>query len=216
MQNDTRAPERGPIPVVTALLVANGLAYMAMLSAPYAAIQHLALWPLASEAVQQLPGGLEPGGFQVWQLVTYAFLHGGLFHLFINMFVLWMFGGPVERVWGSGTFVAYYFFCVVGAALVQLVLGSAGVLPPAPSLGASGGVFAILLAFGLKFPNQMVMLLIPPIPMKAKYFVVVIGAVELLAGVLGTQRGVANFAHLAGMVFGLLFILFFRPMPGGR
>ncbi len=200
-----------PIPVVTFLLIANGLSYLAMLGAPYGALEQLALWPLGDGGGYRLPQGMEAGSFQVWQLFTYAFLHGGLFHLFVNMFVLWMFGAPIERAWGSATFVAYYLFCIVGAALVQLVLGAAGVLPPAPSLGASGGVFAILLAFGLRFPNQMVMLLFPPIPMKAKYFVVFIGVLELMAGLMGTQQGVANFAHLAGMVFGLMFILFLRP-----
>lgn len=207
-----------PIPVITFLLMANGLSYLLMMSAPYGIIEHLALWPPGPDGGYRLPGGMEAGTFQIWQLLTYAFLHGGLFHLFVNMFVLWMFGAPIEKAWGSATFLTYYLFCIVGAALVQLILGATGVLPPAPSLGASGGVFAILLAFGLRFPNQMVMLIFPPIPMKAKYFVVFIGVLELMAGLLGTQQGVANFAHLAGMVFGLIFIMFLRPglMTGDR
>ena len=216
MEADRQAAPSGPIPVITALLVANGLIYVVTLGSPLAMMRLFALWPLGVEGGFGLPAGIEAGSFQIWQLVTYAFLHGGLFHLFVNMFVLWMFGAPIERDWGSATFLAYYLFCVVGAALVQLVLAAVGVLPPAPSLGASGGVFAILLAFGLKFPNQTVVLLIPPIPMKAKYFVIFIGALELVAGVLGTQQGVANFGHLAGMVFGLLFVTLFHPDRNSR
>ncbi|WP_404369049.1 rhomboid family intramembrane serine protease [Marinobacter sp.] len=201
---------RGPIPVITTLLIANGLIFLALLSAPYAGMQHFALWPLTPTVDVPLPPGVQPGSFMPWQLVTYAFLHGGLLHLFINMFVLWMFGGPLERAWGSRTFAFYYFFCIVGAGFVQLLVSSSGLGAAAPSLGASGGVFAILLAFGMKFPNQIVVLLIPPIPMKAKYFVVLLGALELFAGVFGTQQGVANFAHLAGMVFGLIYLSVFR------
>lgn len=202
---------RGPIPVVTTLLVANVVIFIALLGAPYAGLKYLALWPLGMEAGINLPPGMEAGEFRIWQLATYAFLHGGLLHLFINMFVLWMFGSAMERAWGSRTFALYYGVCILGAGLVQLFVTSSGLTPPAPSLGASGGVFAILLAFGMTFPNQIVVLLIPPIPMKAKYFVVLIGVLELVIGVTGTQQGVANFAHLAGMVFGLIFILALRP-----
>jgi membrane associated rhomboid family serine protease len=211
VEQDRQALARGPIPVVTGLLIANGLIYVMTLASPFEMIRLYALWPPGMEGDVRLPMGMEAGSFQIWQLVTHAFLHGGLFHLFVNMFVLWMFGAPIERLWGSGTFLAYYAFSVLGAGLVQATLGAVGALPPAPSLGASGGVFAILLAFGLKFPNQTVVLLIPPIPMKAKYFVIFIGVVELIAGVFGTQQGIAHFAHLAGMVFGLLFIALFRP-----
>lgn len=202
---------KGPIPVVTALLIANVGIFIALLGAPYVGLQYLALWPLGSEVGVNLPAGMAAGDFQIWQLVTYAFLHGGLLHLFINMFVLWMFGSAMERAWGSSTFALYYGVCILGAGAIQLFLTSSGITPAVPSLGASGGVFAILLAFGMTFPNQVVVLLIPPIPMKAKYFVVLIGIVELVIGVTGTQQGVANFAHLAGMIFGLLFILTMRP-----
>jgi membrane associated rhomboid family serine protease len=216
MEEDRRdATVRGPTPVVTTLLLANGLMYLALLSAPYLGMEVLALWPLIEPVDIQFPPGVEPGEFHLWQLVTYAFLHGGLLHLFINMFVLWMFGGPIEREWGSPRFAAFYGFCILGAGVVQVMLSSIGVIPPAPSVGASGGVFAILLAFGMKFPNQIVVLLIPPIPMKAKYFVIFLGVFQLLAGVFGTQQGVANFAHLAGMLFGLVFILLFDPRRRG-
>ncbi|SEK73775.1 rhomboid family intramembrane serine protease [Halomonas daqiaonensis] len=212
MEEDRKeATVRGPTPVVITLLLANGLIYLVLLSAPYLGMEFLALWPLIEPLDAGLPPGTETGEFHLWQLVTYAFLHGGLLHLFINMFVLWMFGGPIEREWGSARFAAFYGFCIVGAAVVQLMLSAIGMIPPVPAVGASGGVFAILLAFGMKFPNQIVVLLIPPIPMKAKYFVIFLGIFQLLAGVFGTQQGVANFAHLAGMLFGLIFILLFDP-----
>jgi membrane associated rhomboid family serine protease len=207
---------RGPIPVINALLLVNVVVFAVLLNAPYAGMQHFALWPMLPEGSIPTPQGVPAGDFHIWQLLTYAFLHGGLLHLFINMFVLWMFGGPIERVWGSKVFAIYYFFCVVGAGVVQVTMASMGVTPPAPSVGASGGVFAILLAFGMRFPNQYLILLIPPIPIKAKYFVVLLGALQLFAGLFGTQAGVANFAHLAGMVFGLIFILVYRPDVRGR
>ncbi|CAM4212807.1 rhomboid family intramembrane serine protease [Vreelandella rituensis] len=208
-QEEKSLASRGSIPVVMTLLILNALSFLALLNAPYLGMQYLALWPFGAEVSTQLPPEFAGGEFRLWQLVTYAFLHGGLFHLFINMFVLWMFGGPIERVWGSLKFAVFYGFCIVGAGVVQVLLSSVGAIPPAPSVGASGGVFAILLAFGMKFPNQIVVLLIPPIPMKAKYFVVFLGILELMAGVFGTQQGVANFAHLAGMLFGLIFIVLF-------
>ncbi|PLW81065.1 DUF1751 domain-containing protein [Kineobactrum sediminis] len=217
-ENAEEALERGSAPVINSLLVLNGLAFLFMLAAPQPVLQHFALWPMVQDFAGQLPQGFPAGEFRPWQLVTYAFLHGGLFHLFVNMFVLWMFGGAIERTWGSSRFIAFYLFCVIGAGVVQVLLSSSGFEDPRPSLGASGGVFAILLAFGMKFPNQIVVLLFPPIPMKAKYFVIFLGILELLAGVFGTQAGVANFAHLAGIVFGLLFILLFdrgeRPRAG--
>lgn len=206
-----RLMSRGPIPVIDTLLVVNVIAFVWLLSAPYVGMQHFALWPMLPEDSIPTPAGVPAGEFHFWQLLTYAFLHGGLLHLAINMFVLWMFGGPIERVWGSRVFAVYYFFCVVGAGAVQVTMTSIGLTPPAPSVGASGGVFAILLAFGMRFPDQYLILLIPPIPIKAKYFVILLGALQLFAGVFGTQAGVANFAHLAGMAFGLIFILAFRP-----
>jgi membrane associated rhomboid family serine protease len=148
---------------------------------------------------------------QPWQLVSYAFLHGNLPHLFFNMFALWMFGSDIERLWGARRFTIYYFTAVIGAALMHLLAASySGV--HYPTVGASGGVFGILLAFGLLFPNRMVVLLIPPIPMKAKYFVLLYGVLEFWLGVSGAQTGVAHFAHLGGMLFGLLLLLYWRSV----
>src|SRR5699024_4626031 len=123
----------------------------------------------------------------------------------------WMFGRAVEYVWGGTRFLLYYLVCVIGAGVCQLLtLYFFGSGVPAPTIGASGGLFGILLAVGLMFPNARVMLLIPPIPMKAKWLVVGYGALELFFGVTGTQPGVAHFAHLGGMAFGLALILYWR------
>jgi len=200
-------------PVVQALLIGNGIVFLLQqFGGMSLLIQHFALWPIGTPNFVEGAIGLQRvPQFQVWQLVTYAFLHGGLLHLFFNMFALWMFGSLIELVWGSRRFMIYYFTCVIGAALAQLVVASSATAGGIyPTIGASGGVFGILLAFGLRFPNQYILLLIPPIPIKAKYFVLIYGAIELYLGITGTQAGVAHFAHLGGMFAGLLLILYWR------
>lgn len=153
----------------------------------------LALWPLGH-------------GFGPWQLVSYGFLHGGLAHLFFNMFALYMFGLPIERAWGTRRFLIFYFVCMVGAGLVQLLVTAlTGAIYP--TIGASGAVFGLLLAFGMMFPNSTILLLIPPVPIKAKWFVIGYGLLTLFFGMTGTMAGVAHFAHLGGMLFGLALIL---------
>jgi membrane associated rhomboid family serine protease len=148
--------------------------------------------------------------------VTYSFLHGNLAHLLFNMLALLMFGSQVEHLWGPRRYGIYYLVCVVGAALCQLAVGwwtmSKGGAAYA-TIGASGGIFGLLLAYGMLFPNQRVMLLIPPIPMKARTLVIVYGVVELFLGITGTQPGVAHFAHLGGMLFGWLLIRYWRGQP---
>ena len=188
-------------PVTFALLVANIAVYALQDAGGPDLILSFALWPPG------MPGG---PGFEPWQLVTYAFLHGGFVHIAFNMFALYMFGPDVERLVGSRFFLAYYFACVVSAALTHLfVTGIAGV-PPAPTIGASGGLFGLLLAFGWYFPHRRVLLLFPPIPMPARVFVSLYGAIELVLGVTGTQQGVAHFAHLGGMLGGWLMIEYRR------
>lgn len=167
-----------------------------------------ALWPLSS------------GRFLPWQPLSYAFLHGDLFHLLFNMLGLWMFGSELERLWGQKRFMHFMAAGIVAAALTQMllvtVMGSR-----AYTVGISGGIFALLLAFGMLFPNRTVMLLIPPIPMKAKTFVWVFGALELLLGLgllnfifgNGTTDDVAHFAHLGGMLGGFLMIRYWRRQP---
>ncbi len=186
--------------VIFTLLVANGLAFAAQNASRemfVTLLGSLALWPAGSEY------------FAPWQFVTYGFLHGDLTHLLFNMFTLWMFGRDIERFWGPRYFAIYYLVCVVGAGIVQLVVAS---FQPEiyPTIGASGGVFGILLAYGLMFPNRQILLLIPPIPMKAKYLVILFGVLELMYGVTGMQPGVAHFAHLGGMLFGFLLIQYWR------
>lgn len=171
-----------------------------------------ALWPW-------YPGGYgsELPVFMPWQLVTYAFLHGGLNHIAFNMLALVMFGSPIEYHWGARRYLLFYAVCVIGAGLCQLALASWSVAQGSdiyPTVGASGGVFGLLLAYGMLFPNHRVMLLFPPIPMKARTLVVVYGAIELLLGFTGLQPGVAHFAHLGGMLFGWLLLRYWRrPRP---
>ena len=184
--------------VIFLLLVANGLLFAAQLR--FVGITYnFALWPL---------GSFDPP-FRPWQLLTYGFLHGGLGHIFFNMFGLWMFGRDLERLMGPQRFLIYFLTCVIGAGIVQLVVaGMQGGLYP--TVGASGGVFGILLAYALAFPNRTVMLLFPPIPMKAKYFVLGYGVLELYLGVSGTAPGIAHFAHLGGMLFGYALLRYWR------
>ncbi|MDY6978433.1 MAG: rhomboid family intramembrane serine protease [Pseudomonadota bacterium] len=206
-----------PVPVIPALLVINGLLFLMEMSAGgRQLIELFALWPLGSGAAPGMFDGAAPG-FQIWQLVTYSFLHGGVFHLLINMYALWLFGSRMEMVWGSKVFFVYYFVCVIGAALVQLLVAGLSSGPGAayPTIGASGGVFGLLLAFGLTFPNEKLMLLFPPVEMSAKWFVLIYGAIELFFGVTGTASGVAHFAHLGGMLFGYLLIRYWRSHPPG-
>ena len=183
-------------PVIKNLLIINLLVFLSQFLAEPRLIAWFALWPLSN-------------GFQVHQLVSYSFLHGGIGHIFFNMFALWMFGMQIESTWGSRRFLTYYGVCVVGAGLVQLAATyfSGEVWP---TIGASGGVFGILLAFGMMFPEQRIMLIFPPIPIKAKYFVIGYGLLELFYVGSGLQPGVANLAHLGGMAAGFLMILYWR------
>jgi len=163
---------------------------------------YFALWPM---------GGTDfAPPFQPWQLVTYAFLHGGFLHLFLNMFALYMFGPEIERLVGPRRFLTYYIVCVISAAVAQLLVLNAVGNPPSPTVGASGGVFGLLLAFGLAFPRRRIMLLFPPIPMPAWLFVTLYGLMELYLGISGRDASVAHFAHLGGMVGGFVLILYWR------
>jgi len=190
-------------PVTLALVIANVAIFLLQMVAP-AIVVPFALWPLGSARI----GGSEVG-FEPWQLVTYAFLHGGLLHLGFNMFALYMFGGPIEQVFGGRRYTFYYFVCVVSAAIAQLAV-SAMTGTVYPAIGASGGVFGVLLAYAIYFPRNRIMLIFPPIPMPARVFVLVYAALELFFGVTGTQEGVAHFAHLGGLVGGFLLLQYWR------
>lgn len=197
-------------PVVYNLLIANVVAYMATMLLNTNDVYGLfALFPIGSPF------------FEVWQPVTYMFLHGGFSHIFFNMFALWMFGRGLEEEMGSRRFLIYYFVCGVGAALVQLGMAEVDIMNMntqyevwnymlTPTVGASGAVFGLLLAFGMLHPNATIMLLIPPIPMKAKWFVVIYGVIELLLIIFQAQDGIAHFAHLGGMFWGWLLMLLWQ------
>jgi membrane associated rhomboid family serine protease len=189
-------------PVTTALIVANVAVFLLQGIAPNIVVP-LALWPLAASA-----SGVG-ASFGPWQLLTYAFLHGGLVHLAFNMFALYMFGSAVEQVFGPRRYLIYYLVCVVSAAVSQFIVAAmmGGIYP---TVGASGGVFGLLLAYGMYFPNNRVMLLFPPIPMPARVFVVVYAVIELYLGVTGSQAGVAHFAHLGGMIGGFIMLRYWR------
>ena len=159
-------------------------------------ISSFALWPLQ-------------GGFMPWQLVTYAFLHAGLTHLAFNMYGFWMFGRELESMLGRRAFLHLYFASILSAGLMQLLVSSlTGNVYP--TVGASGGVFGLLLAYGIFFPNRIVMLIFPPIALPVWLFVTLYAFIELTLGVTGTQAGVAHFAHLGGMVGGYMVIRHWR------
>lgn len=201
------------IPQVTkALLLINIAMYLLQQVFYGPMLRWLALLPMVPGA--SILSGDSP--FMPWQLVSYAFLHGDPMHLIFNMLALVMFGAQLEYLWGSRRYLIYFGVCVIGAGLCQLALASVSVSqggPIYPTLGASGGVFGLLLGYGMLFPNQRVMLMFPPIPMKARTLVIVYGVVELLLGFTGLQPGVAHFAHLGGMLFGGLLLLYWRRPP---
>jgi len=149
--------------------------------------------------------GLTPAlvkkGF-IWQPLTYMFLHGGLFHILFNMFVLWMFGCEIERTWGTKEFVKYYFITGMGAGLFTFILSFNSHIP---TIGASGAIFGILVAFALMFPNRLIYLYFI-FPVKAKYLVIFFAVIEFLASFRHTSDGIGHFAHLGGMVIGYLYI----------
>jgi len=191
-----------PIPSgVRTILIVTIASFMLQVAAGDGMIGSLALWPMQ-------------GNFMPWQLVTYAFLHGNLTHLAFNMYGLWMFGSDIEYLLGRRQFIKLYFASVISAGLMQ-VLVTSFTGGDYPTIGASGGVFGLLLAYAMFFPNRMIMLLIPPIPLPAWLFVLLYAAIELLMGVTGTQAGVAHFAHLGGMIGGYMVIRRWRH-GGGR
>jgi membrane associated rhomboid family serine protease len=187
--------------VTQALIIANALVYLADSVTGRALTLEFSLWPIGER-------------FAPWQLVTYAFLHGNLTHLLFNMFGIYMFGSDLERIWGPRRHIVFYTTSVMAAALVQLVF-TAWTGSIHPTLGASGGLFGLLLAFALYFPHRTVMLIIPPIPLPAWLFATLYGLIELVLGVRsGTASGIAHFAHLGGMLGGYLLIRHWRS--GGR
>lgn len=189
-------------PAIKYLLIWNGIIFLitkSMFTGGWTPIgevvaQYFALW--------SLDGGPGLPSFMPWQLVTYMFLHADLSHIFFNLFALWIFGQAIENLWGTKRFIIYYFLTGIGAAIIHMLFGGYFTY----TIGASGAVFGILLAFGMMFPNQYIILLFPPIPIKAKYFVGIYGAFELFSGLSRADSGVAHFAHLGGLIVGFILI----------
>ena len=176
-----------------------------------------ALWPLGDFVIGASADGLPVSvGFQPWQLISYGFLHGDMMHIFFNALALYQFGTRVEYTLGTKRYAIFFFTCLAGAGLCQLLVQgfmmSRGAAP-APTIGASGGIYGLLLAYAMFFPTERVMLLLPPIPMSARTMVIGFGAIELLLGVTGTAAGIAHFAHLGGMLFGWLLLRYWRRRP---
>jgi len=186
-------------PVTRNLLIANVAVFLLQQVMGDVMLQYFALWPLGS------------GLFGVWQIVTSAFLHGGVTHILFNMIALYMFGGAIERTLGARNFTIYYFVCAIVASLLQLAV--LWFFPPTeygPTLGASGAIFGLLLAFGMMYPHEKVMLMFLPIPMPAWLFVTGYAIVELTMGMTGIEPGVAHFAHIGGMLGGIVLIQYWR------
>ena len=188
-------------PAVKALIIANFGVFLLEQAAFDPIVRLFALWPV---------GPL----FRPWQLLSYAFIHGGWLHILFNMFALFVFAPALERFWGARRFLLYYFVCVLTAALTQLAVQHA-TGNNEPTIGASGGIFGVLLAFAMLFPRTRLLLLLPPIPMPAWLFVTIYGVLELIFGVTGTEAGIAHFAHLGGMLGGALMLLYWRARDGG-
>jgi membrane associated rhomboid family serine protease len=208
-----------PIPPVTRnLLIALAIAFgLQKLLGPEAMLVPFALWPLGEFNAGMGSDGMALSvGFQPWQLVTYGFLHGDFMHLLFNGIGLWQFGSRVEQVLGTKRYLQFFFACVVGAGLCQLavVTTMVGMGESAfPTVGASGGIFGILLAYAMFFPRERMIIIPIPVPISARTMVIIYGAISLLAGVTGTMQGVAHFAHLGGMVFGWLLLRYWSGKP---
>lgn len=212
-------------PVVLNLMIANAVVFLAtMLFDDNVLYGNFALFNVDFRCIGQEGMTL----FRPWQLFTYMFMHGGFSHLFFNMFSLWMFGRTLEMQMGWKRFLIYYIVCGVGAALFQMAIAQIDLAHldvgsfmwvrymQTPTVGASGAIFGLLLAFGMLYPDAIISLIFPPIAMKAKWFVIVYGVLELLLGVSGTMSGVAHFAHLGGMFWGWLLLLLWQRMDRNR
>lgn len=204
----------GTPPVVLNLIIINALFYMAQTMLPFGGL-------ITNTLGMHYAGSPD---FYLWQTVTYMFLHGNFTHLLFNMFALWMFGRQLEYDLGSRRFLIYFMVCGIGAGLLQMGVNVIEVaatdnllqqmmLKNTLTIGASGAVFGLLLSFGLMHPNAMIVLLFPPIPMKAKYFVIIFGVIELVWGVTSSVNhggGIAHFAHVGGMLWGFLLLRYWK------
>lgn len=205
-------------PVVKNLLLINVLMYLITMITGNFMYEHFALFFFESPL------------FKPYQLVTHMFMHGGFTHILFNMYTLFIFGCVLERVWGSQKFLFYYFVTGIGAALLHMgvmwlqlqgyiadlnagnLFAKAEIqaLLSTPTVGASGAIYGLLLAYGMLFPDNVMQLIFPPVALKAKWFVIIFGALELLLGLSGRGGNVAHFAHLGGMIFGFFLILYWK------
>ena len=179
-------------PVVLNLIIINVLVFIVqmMFDGPEEKITRMiALFPYQTEF------------FKPYQLVTHMFAHGGFFHLLFNMFVLWMFGSMLERVWGPKRFFIFYFLCGLAAGVAHLLLEFA------PAVGASGAIMGLFAAFAYLFPNTQLIIFPIPVPIKAKYAVAIMAAIDLFGGVYPAGSNIAHFAHLGGLVMGFILVL---------
>ena len=192
------------------LLIINILIFLATWVAEMRGLGHLVdplcLYPLKIGYLHPFTYTM---GFHFWQPFTYMFLHAGWDHLFFNMFALWMFGYILENYWGTRRFLIFYILCGIGAAFTHMAMSILLNMPPVPTVGASGAIYGILLAFGMMFPNERIYLYFL-LPIKAKWFVIIYALIELFEGVFRSGDGVAHFAHLGGMLVGLILILLWR------
>ncbi|HWG67545.1 MAG TPA: rhomboid family intramembrane serine protease [Rhodanobacteraceae bacterium] len=200
-------------PVTRALLIANVVIFLLeqIPSLQPLLLAYGALWPIGHAQLVQYPNGeVIASGFQFWQVITYAFLHGGWSHIFFNMFALWMFGGPIEHLLGAKHYTFYYFFCAVTAAIAHMLVAHYYTHGFYPTLGASGAIFGLLVAFGVMYPRLKMFLIFLPIPMPAWVFVIGYILLELFFGVSGYESGVAHFAHLGGAIGGFVLLQYWR------
>ncbi|MBQ1709193.1 MAG: rhomboid family intramembrane serine protease [Bacteroidales bacterium] len=185
-------------PAVKNLLIINIIVFLGTELIGDPMYQLFALFPIGSPF------------FRWWQFVTHMFMHGNFAHIFFNMWSLFVFGPLLERLWGSKKFLIFYFVCGLGAALCHELVLMTQPLSNIPTVGASGAIYGLLLGFGMLYPNYVLTLVFPPVSLKAKWFVVIFAVIELVTGILGTRDGVAHFAHLGGMLFGLILILVWK------
>lgn len=195
--------------MTAALILLNLAVFLVEPSGWQPLIDLFALWPLAR------PGTPETPPFHVWQLLTYSVLHASLAHVAFNMFGLYMFGRDVERALGRMRFLVLYLASVFAGGITQIAVLFASRPSGTPTIGASAGVFGLLVSYAVLFPRRQVVLLFPPIPMPAWLFATGYALIELLSGVSGNTSGVAHFAHLGGML-GAIVCLYFRPHDARR
>lgn len=209
---------RNSAPATTNIIIINVLVMIMIVLNEQFMIEHFALFYPASPY------------FRPWQFITHMFMHGGFWHIFFNMYTLWIFGSVLERTWGWKKFLVFYFVTGLGAALLhtgvqyieaqvymsqiadgsQQAVAALHQLKLTPTVGASGAIYGLLLGFAMLYPDARLTLIFPPVTLKAKWFVVIFAVIELVTGVTGIGGGIAHFAHLGGMLFGWLLIMYWK------